>query len=495
MVRRNIGTVLIAAALIVILLIAFILALAQHKLHELALDLTVYLFATTLAVFVVGRILAWREERRWLAAKNWMYLILLETIDDLLKGLLPATVPREGAGIDEKTAVYEVTGERIHVGETVRYSPLRLLVRPGEKDLQSHISWYAGNLGPPRYTKSAKAAMSDAREQVRDMLATSGQLLEADITSMVMSFDQAIAAAIRHLDSAASMRDEKLEDSPFHDGEVSTTQRTREADQELAFVTSIIVESVVDSAIKPKAWLEETGISTLAYYGAYGIVAGSQNGAAVVDNSGSVSVTSDYYGVGYIGMGIQASGMDGATVTNSGDISVDAKYAYGIYASAGQGDVAVSNAAGGMIDVYSYFSIGFGVLALTTQGDIEVDNAGGLEVYAYGQAAGVFASTAAGDASVHNSGDIATTSGGGVAVGAFARASNHFGPVAPYNFLAAEAGFAMGPSRVNPFTGDSARGMRVASTSSRPAPSTSCATCPGSALQRVRAVAVRAVTI
>jgi hypothetical protein len=71
-----------------------------------------------------------------------------------------------------------------------------------------------------------------------------------------MSFDQAIAAAIRHVDSAASMRNEKLEDSSHHDGEVSTTQRTSEADQELTFVTSIIVESVVDSAIKPKAWLE-----------------------------------------------------------------------------------------------------------------------------------------------------------------------------------------------------------------------------------------------
>jgi hypothetical protein len=47
-----------------------------------------------------------------------------------------------------------------------------------------------------------------------------------------------------------------LEDSQFHDAEVSTTQITREADQELTFVTSIIVESVVDSAIKPKAWLE-----------------------------------------------------------------------------------------------------------------------------------------------------------------------------------------------------------------------------------------------
>src|ERR671917_2818850 len=101
MVRGNIGTFLIAAAVIVLLLVAFILAMAQHKLPELALDLTVYLFATTLAVFVVGRILAWREERRWLGAKNWMYLILLETIDDLLKELLPAAVPQEGVETDE----------------------------------------------------------------------------------------------------------------------------------------------------------------------------------------------------------------------------------------------------------------------------------------------------------------------------------------------------------------------------------------------------------
>ena len=53
MVRRNIGTVLIAAAVIGLLLIAFILSRAQHKLPELFLDLIVYLFATTLAVFVV----------------------------------------------------------------------------------------------------------------------------------------------------------------------------------------------------------------------------------------------------------------------------------------------------------------------------------------------------------------------------------------------------------------------------------------------------------
>jgi hypothetical protein len=254
MVRRNISTVLVAAAVIVILLVAFILARAQHKLPELGLDLMVYLFATTLAVFVIGRMLAWREGRRWIVAKDWLHMILLETIDDLLRVLLPAAVPRGGVETDEKVTVYEVAGERIHFGETVAYSPLQLLVSSGEKDLQSHISWYVSELGPPRYAELARAALSDARSQIRDMLATSGQLLEADITAMVMSFDQAIAAAIRHVDSAASMRNERLEDSPFHDGEVSTTQS--EADRELTFVTSIIVESVVDSAIKPKAWLE-----------------------------------------------------------------------------------------------------------------------------------------------------------------------------------------------------------------------------------------------
>src|SRR5215210_7242633 len=256
MVRRNIGTFLVAAAVIAILFVAFILALAQHKLPELILDLTVYLFATTLAVFVVGQMLTWREERRWIAAKDWLYMILLETIDDLLKELLPAAVPQEGVETDEDITLYEVVGERIHFGETVAYSALQLLVDPDEKDLQSHINWYASELGPLRYVELARAAMSEARAQVRDMLATSGQVLEADITAMVMSFDQAIAAAIRHLDSAANMRNEKLEDASSRDGEASTTQRTSEADHELTFVNSIIVESVVDSAIKPKAWLE-----------------------------------------------------------------------------------------------------------------------------------------------------------------------------------------------------------------------------------------------
>src|ERR687893_2294363 len=256
--RRNFGLVVVATALGALFLLALVLALAQGHLPVLALDFTEHLFGIVLAVFVFERMLAWREGRQWLAAKDWLYLILLETVDDLLKGLLPATVPRENVGTDEKTAVYEVTGERIHVGETVRYSPLRLLVRPGEKDLQSHIFWYATEVGPQRYVELAREALSDARSQVRDTFGSSARLMDADISTMLISFEQAVMAAIRHLDSAANLRNEKLEDGSYHDGEASTTtQRTTEADNELAFVSSIIVESVVDSAMKPKAWLED----------------------------------------------------------------------------------------------------------------------------------------------------------------------------------------------------------------------------------------------
>jgi hypothetical protein len=182
MIRHKAGTVAVASAVIMLLLVAFVLAKAQDKLSELALDLTVYLFAITLTVFVVERALAWREERRWLAAKSWLHMILLETIDDLLKELLPATVPQEGVETEERIAVYEVTGQPIHFGEAVAYGSLRLLVSPDDKELESHIIWYAEELEPPRYADLARAALSDARQQIRDTLASSGQLLEAEIT-------------------------------------------------------------------------------------------------------------------------------------------------------------------------------------------------------------------------------------------------------------------------------------------------------------------------
>src|SRR3712207_9028095 len=115
MIRRNAGTVAVAIAVLTLFLIALILARAQGKLPVLALDLTEHLFGIVLAVFVFERMLAWREERRWLAAKKWLYMILLETIDDLLKQLLPESVAHQESEAGGKVAVYQVSGEPIHL--------------------------------------------------------------------------------------------------------------------------------------------------------------------------------------------------------------------------------------------------------------------------------------------------------------------------------------------------------------------------------------------
>ena len=254
MIRRNVGTILVATALVTLFLVALVLARAQHELPLLALDLTEHLFGIILAVFVFERVLAWREERRWLAAKKWLYMILLETIDDLLTQLLPAAVPREET--DGETTVYEVIGVRVHFGEVVASSLLRLLVGPDDKDLQSHVFWYAKDLESPRYASVAKMALSNAREQIRETFGSSARLMEADITAMLMDFEQAIVVAMRQVDSAVRMRDEQLEDATFFDEE-SAKQKIRAADNQLAFTASIVVESVVRSAMKPKLWLED----------------------------------------------------------------------------------------------------------------------------------------------------------------------------------------------------------------------------------------------
>jgi hypothetical protein len=254
MIRRNVGTILIVSVLVLLLLTALGLARAIGHLPELAIYLTEDLFGIILAVFVFERVLAWREERRWVAAKKWMHMILLETIDDLLRQLLPAAVPKEET--DGETTVYEVTGTRVHFGEVVAYSLLRLLVGPEDKDFQSHVVWYAKELESPRYASLAKTALAEAREQIRDTFGSSARLMEADITAMLMNFEQAIVVAMGHVDSAISMRDEQLEDASYLDEEAAK-QKIREADDQLAFNTSFVVEPVVSSAMKPKAWLED----------------------------------------------------------------------------------------------------------------------------------------------------------------------------------------------------------------------------------------------
>jgi hypothetical protein len=154
------------------------------------------------------------------------------------------------------------------------------------------------------------------------------------------------------------------------------------------------------------------------YYAASGIVAFAGNGNANVDNSGDIAAVSSYWATG-----IDARGYGDTTVENSGSVHADGqKYAFGVYATAGAGDVSVTNADGGDIYAYSYIGRAWGVFGYAAQGDVHVVNDGSIATYAYGQSAGVFVRSGEGDVGVTNTGSIEAITGGNVAVGIFARA-------------------------------------------------------------------------
>ncbi len=205
------------------------------------------------------------------------------------------------------------------------------------------------------------------------------------------------------------------------------------------------------------------------YYSAVGMLSASSNGAAYADNSGTVAVASSKY----LATGIQVDGMTGATATNSGSISVDAKYAYGIVGTASQGDVAINNTAAGMIDVTSGSGVAVGALGNSTVGDVVIDNAGdiyaaaaynafgvfarsndgnatvinggGVYAYSYGATArGILVDATNGDAVVENSGSIEAVSPQGAAIGIYGRNGGGLVSVTSTGYVAATGGQAIG---------------------------------------------------
>lgn len=231
------------------------------------------------------------------------------------------------------------------------------------------------------------------------------------------------------------------------------------------------------------------------YYGAYGIFANASAGFATVDNSGSVRANSPDYNAN----GIIAQGALGASVTNSGDVIANGKYAYGIVAISGQGDALVQNSGyvladgkyaygvqaisnlgdatvinsgvigadgkyaygvqaisvlgdaivdnSGLVDVDAT-GTGVGVLAYSGQGDVQVGNTGLVDVYGYFQATGVFALADYGTASVTNGGTVYAESYYGNATGISARGLvadvTNTGDVLAYGYNNATGIYALG---------------------------------------------------
>lgn len=177
-----------------------------------------------------------------------------------------------------------------------------------------------------------------------------------------------------------------------------------------------------------------------AYYGATGLLAFGANGSASVENAGSVSATA--VGIAYSeARAVDAQALGDVSVENSGSLYANGeKYAFGVYAVTGTGDLMVDNA-GGDIGFYSYSGRGWGVFGYATQGDTAISNAGSIEGYAYGQSAGVFAVAAQGDVGATNSGDISIASGGDAAIGIFGRADHGTASVTNSGDIEAVSGY------------------------------------------------------
>jgi hypothetical protein len=155
------------------------------------------------------------------------------------------------------------------------------------------------------------------------------------------------------------------------------------------------------------------------YYGAYGIVAASQNGTASADNSGTVAISASLNA----GKGIDVEGFAGASATNSGAIGVDAKYAYGAFVRAGDGDASATNEAGGSIDVYSALGYATGLFGYSGAGDVMLANDGAISADGYSQSVGLFARAAQGDVSASNTGTISSYAYYGAALGIYGNAA------------------------------------------------------------------------
>lgn len=148
-----------------------------------------------------------------------------------------------------------------------------------------------------------------------------------------------------------------------------------------------------------------SGGAALAIYG------NANNGDVVVNNGGSINVYS-YNSAGY---GILTAG-DTTTVTNSGDISVDARVSSaGIKANGYHG--ATVNSDGGTIDVFATYQA-LGIRANAYEGDAVVNststiNVASLQYYA----TGIVATSAGANASANNGGEVTVLSMNGLATG------------------------------------------------------------------------------
>jgi outer membrane autotransporter protein len=154
-----------------------------------------------------------------------------------------------------------------------------------------------------------------------------------------------------------------------------------------------------------------------AYYTAYGVVSYAGLGfASAINDGGQIEADSANTGIG-----MDISGYTGASVTNSGDILVDAWKGYGIRANAGGGDVDVTNT-GSIYATYGgpFNSRAFGIYGKSVNGDVGIVNDGGdIATHMNDLSVGIFGLSDNADVNTTNGGSIYAYSANALAVGVY----------------------------------------------------------------------------
>lgn len=159
------------------------------------------------------------------------------------------------------------------------------------------------------------------------------------------------------------------------------------------------------------------------FYSATGVFAYAQNGAAMVDNSGTIDALATYdtdwiYPDSvYAARGIHAIGREAVGIRNAGDITVEGFTARGVDAYSRAGLISIANTGDGVITGRSQYGHALGIAANTYDGNVDITNDGAIRIDAGTRGTGMTTQSFTGSVHMANNGLIEVTSRTDIAAG------------------------------------------------------------------------------
>ncbi len=172
----------------------------EVALSDLLLNLSAEIFGIVVTVFVIERIIAWRESRAWLPARRGLHEKLLDIITDLMRdltqGMDPPNLGGEDVSVDERNKRLRDIEEQLRRRYvTSAAGPIISQLRSGRR---SRVP--KRELSAP-YDR-VKGSLTKARVRLSEAMDVSAALLEAELLAMLQVLEREISGALADIDDA-----------------------------------------------------------------------------------------------------------------------------------------------------------------------------------------------------------------------------------------------------------------------------------------------------